>query len=342
MPKHAGDAQGADVPRTVPRVGAVVIGRNEGAKLGRCLASVAGQVTTVVYVDSGSVDDSVAQARAMHVDVVALDPALPFTVARARNEGFERLLQLDPGIELVQFVDGDSEMVESWFAAAAAAALAEPRVAVVCGRLRERFPQRSLYTRFYSVAYDARLADPAIASGIAMMRVDAFRAVGGFAPALTGFEDREISLRLRQAGWQVRRLDAAMAVHEAGMDRFSLWWRRCVSGGRSLAREVVLHNPLDAHAARAAASSWFWGLILPGCALAAAWPTNGASLFLFAGHCGLAARIYRDLRRQRFERAGAGIYALVCTAAKVPLALGLAHFHLERLAAALRRGGWRR
>ncbi len=337
--EHACDAPAGAAPRTVPRVGAVVIGRNEGAKLGRCLASVVGQATTVVYVDSGSVDDSVAQARAMDIDVVALDPAIPFTVARARNAGFDRLIQRDPAVELVQFVDGDSEMVASWFAAAAAAALAEPRVAVVFGSLRERFPQRSLFTRFYSVAYDPRLADPDIASGIAMMRVDAFRAVGGFVPALTGFEDREISLRLRQAGWQVRRLDAAMAVHEAGMDRFSLWWRRCVNGGRSLAREVALRHPLDAYAARAAASSWFWGLILPGGALVAAWPTNGASLFLFAGHCGLAARIYRGLRRQRFERAGAGIYALLCTAAKVPLALGLAHYHLERFAAAVRRRG---
>jgi len=39
--------------------GAVVIGRNEGARLVRCLDALAGQASPVVYVDSGSTDGSV-------------------------------------------------------------------------------------------------------------------------------------------------------------------------------------------------------------------------------------------------------------------------------------------
>lgn len=68
----------------------IVIGRNEGARLVRCLASVQG-FGRVVYVDSGSTDDSVAAAHAAGAQVVALDMDRPFTAARARNAGFEAL-----------------------------------------------------------------------------------------------------------------------------------------------------------------------------------------------------------------------------------------------------------
>ena len=44
-------------------VGVVAIGRNEGARLRRCLTSLAGQCDRIIYVDSGSTDDSVAFAR---------------------------------------------------------------------------------------------------------------------------------------------------------------------------------------------------------------------------------------------------------------------------------------
>ena len=54
------------------------------------------RTSTVVYVDSGSSDGSVGLARSMGAEVVELDLSLPFTAARARNAGFERLQQVDP------------------------------------------------------------------------------------------------------------------------------------------------------------------------------------------------------------------------------------------------------
>src|SRR4051794_8770427 len=97
-------------------VGVVVIGRNEGERLRRCLLSLDGGV--VVYVDSGSADGSVALARSLGAEVVELDLATPFTAARARNAGVERLLVLDPALEFVQFLDGDCELRPGWLARA--------------------------------------------------------------------------------------------------------------------------------------------------------------------------------------------------------------------------------
>ena len=71
-------------------VDAVVIGRNEGARLATCLDSLSGRVRRLVYVDSGSSDGSAALAEARGAEVVALDMTLPFTAARARNAGLAR------------------------------------------------------------------------------------------------------------------------------------------------------------------------------------------------------------------------------------------------------------
>ena len=78
-------------------LGIVTIGRNEGERLRRCLDSLVGRGLPVVYVDSNSTDGSVELARSLGVEVVELDLSLPFTAARARNAGFERLHADRPG-----------------------------------------------------------------------------------------------------------------------------------------------------------------------------------------------------------------------------------------------------
>jgi glycosyltransferase involved in cell wall biosynthesis len=125
--------------------GVVVIGRNEGERLERCLSSVLRHTTAVVYVDSGSTDDSVAASRARGVTVVELDLSTPFTAARARNAGFARLRELYPAIASVQFVDGDCEIADGWLETAQQELETNEDVAATCGRLRERNRQASLY-----------------------------------------------------------------------------------------------------------------------------------------------------------------------------------------------------
>jgi hypothetical protein len=99
---------------TPPRIGVVIIGRNEGERLRRCLFSLAKGARLLVYVDSGSSDGSVTLARSFGAHVVVLDPALPFTAARARNAGLDELCEIAPEVELVQFVDGDCEVADGW------------------------------------------------------------------------------------------------------------------------------------------------------------------------------------------------------------------------------------
>src|SRR5437870_4265879 len=100
-------------------VGVIAIGRNEGERLRRCLASVIRGGIPVIYVDSNSTDASAELARSMGAHVVELDLSAPFSAARARNAGFEQLMRIDPGVRLVQFVDGDCEVLPGWIERAA-------------------------------------------------------------------------------------------------------------------------------------------------------------------------------------------------------------------------------
>src|SRR5262245_27425374 len=100
-----GEGHGRMSAEPLGHVGVVAIGRNEGERLRRCLESVMGKVRAVVYVDSGSTDDSVALARSLGTTVVELDLSRPFTAARSRNSGIARLCEADPDVEFVQVVD---------------------------------------------------------------------------------------------------------------------------------------------------------------------------------------------------------------------------------------------
>jgi len=253
----------AVTPFRVGEVGAVAIGRNEGGRLVRCLETLVPQVARVVYVDSGSIDDSVEAARQLGADVVELDMSCPFTASRGRNAGVVRLAE--EGLpEFIQFIDGDCEVREGWIATARAVLGADPGLAVVCGRRRERNPEASIYNRFVDIEWDTPIGPAKACGGDALMRAKAFAEVAGFDPALIAGEEPELCVRLRQAGWRIERIDAEMALHDAAMTRFSQWWRRSRRGGHAFAEGAWMHGaPPEQHWVRETRRILVWGAVLP-------------------------------------------------------------------------------
>ncbi len=215
-------------------IGVVAIARNEGERLRRCLESLRerGGESTIVYVDSGSTDGSVEVARSLGVDVVALDLSIPFTAARARNQGFARVVELDPDVAFVQFLDGDCEVAEGWLDLARKTLEDQPKAVVVFGKRRERFPEKSLYNRLADVEWDMAIGStgpdgmPEACGGDAMFRVETFRAVAGFDPTVPAGEEPELCQRLRARGGSVLRLDADMTWHDSAMLKFGQWAKR--------------------------------------------------------------------------------------------------------------------
>jgi GT2 family glycosyltransferase len=314
------------------RIGIVAIGRNEGERLRRCLASVIGASGVVVYVDSGSTDGSAAMAREMGSAVVELDMSIPFTAARARNEGFNALLKLDPDTRFVQFIDGDCEVVAGWLKRAADEFATNERLGVVCGRRRERFPDATIYNKLADIEWDTPIGPAKSCGGDAMMRVSAFREVGGYDANVIAGEEPELCVRLRGKGWQVLRIDAEMTLHDAAMTKFSQWWKRNVRAGHAYAQGAAMHGaPPERHWTREVRSNFAWGLVLPLVAILATPFTFGLSMVLLLGYGVLALRIRSHARRRGLSPGEANAYARFTTLGKVPQALGQLKYWTSRL-----------
>ncbi len=317
----------------VTAIGVVVIGRNEGERLRRCLASLqrAGSMP-LVYVDSGSTDDSVAIATGLGVDVVHLDMSRRFTAARARNAGLARLRATHPGLSFVQFVDGDCEIDPGWFEHAATVLADDPGLAIVCGRLRERHREASVYNRLCDMEWAEPPGEATWCGGIFLARMEAIVGQGGFRDDMIAGEEPELCVRLRRDGWRIRRVSAEMATHDAAMTRFRQWWRRCVRGGHAFAHGAWLHGrSRQRHWVRESRRTWFWGVALPALILLASWPTAGLSFGLSAGYLVLGYRVYRHQRARGHGPADARLYAAFCVLGKFPEALGQMQFHFHRL-----------
>lgn len=319
-------------------VGVVVIGRNEGARLIKCLESVCGQhekasSRSVVYVDSGSSDGSPAVALERGVSVVELDMSTPFTAARARNAGWRRVESELPSAECIQFVDGDCELMEGWLERAAGFLEEHSQAAIVCGRLVERNREESVYNRLCDLEWNVPPGVVRSCGGIFMIRTEALREVGGFNEAMIAGEEPDLCLRLRLAGWEIHRLPDRMATHDAAMTRFGQWWKRSIRGGHAYAEGAWLHRASPERPwRREVRRNWVWGLIIPVMAVGAAWPTLGLSLLLLALYPLWMVRIVRGRVRVNGDTLGdAWLYAAFCMLAKYPQAWGQALYHWRRL-----------
>lgn len=314
--------------------GIVVIGRNEGERLVRCLKSLLGQIsgdTPIVYVDSGSSDNSVTVAQSLGVHAIELDPAIPFTMARGRNTGFQYLVEHFRELKYVQFIDGDCELLPGWIDEAIAALEQDKQLAIVCGRRRERFPDASIYNRLADIEWNTLIGEAEACGGDALARIEAIQSVNGYNPELICGEEPEMCIRLRHKGWKIRRLDVDMTLHDAEMLRFGQWWKRSIRAGWAVAQGKHLHGiPPENYMIRQNFSGWLWGLIVPAVAFSLSCPTHGFSLTLFLGYLMLMWRIYRLRLVHREQPSHAMLYAFFCTLSKFPQLIGQVKYSINQ------------
>jgi glycosyltransferase involved in cell wall biosynthesis len=293
-------------------LGLVVIGRNEGERLARCLVSVR-SIPRRVYVDSGSTDGSVSLAQREGVEVVELPVPPHFTAARARNAGLAKLLAEEPDLEFVQMVDGDCEVQPDWIDAALSVLRAEPDLALVFGRRRELYPERSIYNALCDDEWNVPIGESTGCGGDALFRVTALRQVDFYNAAMIAGEDTELSMRLRKRGWRLRRIAAEMTLHDAAIVRFGQWSRTVRSifiwGGVSpLLLLAAILLALTAHV-------WWWIAVA---VLFIPWPLRMAQLAKRQRRRGLNIKVARL----------SGVLLMV---GKVPQFIGLVGYHLDRL-----------
>ncbi len=321
------------------RLGIVMIGRNEGARFVACLESLPPGVPAV-YVDSGSSDGSVAQAEQRGVRVVNLSLAQGFTAARARNAGWRDLLGAYPGLDYIQFIDGDCTFAPGWIEQGMVALDAEPGLFAVFGYLHERFPEASLYNALCEEEWNGPVGLTEACGGIAMIRVAPLRAIDGYTEDLIAGEEPDMCLRASRQGWTVRRIAPDMARHDAAITRAGQWWRRMRRSGVAYADHCARHGAgaLPSHRS-GYRRALLWGAVLPVAILlllGAAWVLGTPVLVLPA--LGLAllfplqfVRLAMRARRQGLPPQLARFQAFWLVVGKFAQVGGIARYWINRL-----------
>jgi cellulose synthase/poly-beta-1,6-N-acetylglucosamine synthase-like glycosyltransferase len=235
-----------------PTVSVVIIGRNEGQRLQRCISSVQQAHWGLLqhdiwYVDSRSTDGSLDLALAQGTRALML-PAGPMCAAKARNMGW----QAAKG-EFILFLDGDTELHPD-FVNRALIELADSSLCAAWGHRRESDPEQSIYTKVLDLDW---IYPPGITpyfGGDVLVRRVALAQVGGFDATLNAGEEPELCARLRARGWKIIHIDAPMTRHDLAVRSFTAYARRCYRSGIAYAevthRMQALGDSLWQHEAR--------------------------------------------------------------------------------------------
>jgi GT2 family glycosyltransferase len=278
----------------------VVIGRNEGVRLQRCLDSIPDTVKDIVYVDSGSQDGSVETTRARGIEVVELDLGIPFTAARARNEGVNRLLALNSSLRYVFFVDGDCEIVDGWIEKAFRFIEQRDDVAVVCGWRREKYPDTSIYNSLIDLEWQVPAGRTRACGGDSLMRIAAFRQAAGFRDDIISGEEPELCHRLGKLGWTMWCLGEPMTLHDAAILGIRPWFRRAVRSGYGYANVAALHGgPPERMWIAECRRLWMWGFLFPLTILSLSVVFSAWIMLLFLVY---PLRVFRLFLRGRYSR----------------------------------------
>ena len=324
----------------LPTVSVVIIGRNEGQRLQRCIASV--QLAQwgalrhdIWYVDSRSTDDSLAAAQALGAQTLVLTEG-PMCAAKARNLGWQAAAG-----EYILFLDGDTELHPD-FVTHALQALQDGSLCAAWGHRRESNPQQSLYTRVLDLDWIYPAGITPYFGGDVLVRRSALAQVGGFDATLNAGEEPELCARLRAKGWKILHIDVPMTRHDLAVRSFKAYARRCYRSGIAYAevthRMQTLGDALWQHEARRDLVHGLLYVAAP-LLLALAFVVNGvaALLMCLAGCAVLLRSAWRCRARADGDVLLALQYALHSHVQKIPaffgqLAWKRAHARQQRLA----------
>lgn len=312
-------------------IGLVIIGRNEADHLRNSLPKLAGLFKATVFVDSNSSDDSVEVAETHSVDVLQLDLTKPFTAARARNEGFEKLINENPDLDFVQFIDGDCELLPEFVTVAANYLDQHAEVAVVAGRRRERYADKTIYNANCEVEWNTPVGNADACGGDFLIRTAVMSAVGGFNPSLIAGEEPELCVRIRQAGHKIYRIDCDMTLHDANMHKLSQWWKRAERAGYAYVQDFAIHGgpPEYLYRRDVAKIAIYGGLFFV--AIAAGILIDFKFFLLLLFYPIQAVRIYFKFDRPEHSEYERRAFAQSCGFAYIPQIFGVLKFLWRRL-----------
>lgn len=320
-----------------PLVSIVVIGRNEGERLVRCLESIAAIApgpfrTETIYVDSASTDGSPARAAALGARVIEIRPLRP-CAAVGRNAGWEAAQG-----EFILFLDGDT-ILHPAFIERALQEMNEPATAVVWGHRRELAPGQSLYVRVLDLDWIYPAGPSEFCGGDALMRRAVLEQVGGFDEQLIAGEEPDLCRRMRAHGHRIEHIDAPMTRHDLAIRSLGPYWKRAFRAGYAYAdvarRFAGSTDPLwsrDARRNRIHGTALLLAPFLLAASLALPWLT----VLLLAAGTALVARSARRCAWKSPQLATRILYALHSHFQQIPILFGQLAWHRDAARGRLR------
>jgi glycosyltransferase involved in cell wall biosynthesis len=216
-----------------PALSVVVIGRNEGQRLARCLESIARVETVavreVIYVDSASTDGSAELASRYGALSIKVHSERP-TAALGRNAGWQRAES-----DLILFLDGDT-ILHPYFPRVACDALSgDESIAAVWGHRREIHPERTFFNRVLDLDWVYSPGITEFCGGDVLVRRAALEETGGFDEALIAGEEPELCRRIRARGFKILHIDEPMTGHDLAITHWKQYWKRAIRAGYAYA-----------------------------------------------------------------------------------------------------------
>ena len=221
-----------------PAINVIIIGINVQRYLADCIASIRAadypqELLTITFVDGGSSDSSVAISRETGVRIIELNDQYP-TPGRGRNAGL-----FAATAPFVQFMDADTLLDKDWLKTALERF--DEKIVAVCGKRRERWPDKNNYHIIASVEWHYEQGPCRYFGGDFLARREPLVAGGGFDDLLIAGEEPDFSARLRRAGWIIWRIAAPMTMHDLNMTTFAQYWKRAYRSGHAYAEVGLRH-----------------------------------------------------------------------------------------------------
>lgn len=195
----------------------VLIAKNQAWNISRLIESVLRETSSIpsgekeiVLVDSASTDETVALAGRYPVKIVCLAPGQPLSPSIGRYVGYEHTCG-----QFMLFLDGDTELVQTWFTNALRVMRETPNAGAVTGRVTNLntstanehvdVPERPCTDAQRDVLFGPGAG--------ALYRRSVLEQVGTFNPYLYADEEPELGLRIRQAKYRIIELDRVIVRH---------------------------------------------------------------------------------------------------------------------------------
>jgi len=249
----------------LPYVCVVVINWNGRRFLTRCfdsLQSLDYPSVEPILVDNGSEDGSVELVKEGYPDVKVIANSKNLGFCRACNQGLREAI--NDGARYVVLLNNDTEVDKGWLSELVKAAEQNPGVGALSSKIlfmehRNIVNSTGLCCSVIGNAWDRGIGQPdgeqwnepipvlGVSGGALFLRTDAVREVGPLPRFGIYLEDMDISLRLWDAGYEIRYVPTAVMYHHfsATMGEKKNVWRKEFLNARNRFRLIMRQFPIS-------------------------------------------------------------------------------------------------